>query len=76
MEPAGGTAMRYQPVIRKTEGKSDMEVLEELLDNLTKTLEPSRSLQKKLQEIVRSVKKRVEKPWVPRVIIRIEGGNF
>ncbi len=68
--------MRYQPVIRKTEGKSDMEVLEELLDNLTKTLEPSRSLQKKLQEIVRSVKKRVEKPWVPRVIIRIEGGNF
>ncbi len=25
---------------------------------------------------MRTVRKRVEKPWVPRVIIRIEGGNF
>jgi hypothetical protein len=35
--------MRFQPIIRKTRGKSDMDVLEELLDALNKTLEPSRS---------------------------------
>jgi hypothetical protein len=40
------------------------------------TLGPSVRLQKQLQGIVRTVKKRVEKPWVPRVIVRIEGGNF
>ncbi len=74
--------MRYQPVIRQTRGKSDMEVLEDLLDklnaldNLMSTLWPSVRLQKKFEQIVRAVRKRVEKPWVPRVIIRIEGGNF
>ncbi len=74
--------MRFQPIIRKTRGKSDMEVLEDLLDklnvldNLMSTLWPSVRLQKKFQQIVRTVRKRVEKPWVPRVIIRIEGGNF
>jgi len=74
--------MRYQPVIRQTRGKSDMEVLQDVLDslnaldNLMSTLGPSVRLQKQLQGIVRTVKKRVEKPWVPRVIVRIEGGNF
>ena len=74
--------MRYQPVIRQTRGKSDMGVLEELLDklnildNLMSTLGSPGRVQKQLQQIVRTVRKRVEKPWVPRVIIRIEGGNF
>jgi hypothetical protein len=59
-----------------------MDVLEELLDslnvldNLMSTSGPPGRIQKQLQGIVRTVKKRVEKPWVPRVIIRIEGGNF
>jgi hypothetical protein len=59
-----------------------MEVLEDVfgslnvLDNLMSTPGPSVRAQKQLQRIIRTVKKRVEKPWVPRVIIRIEGGNF
>lgn len=35
--------MWYEPIISKRRGKSAMDVLEELLDALNKTLEPSRS---------------------------------
>jgi hypothetical protein len=59
-----------------------MELLDDLLgklnalDDLMTRSGLSGRIQRKLQGIVRTVKKRVEKPWVPRVIIRIEGGNF
>ena len=74
--------MRYRPIIRQTRGKCDMELLDDLLgklnalDDLMTRSGLSGRIQRKLQGIVRTVKKRVEKPWVPRVIIRIEGGNF